>query len=77
LRYVPEPRVELFDLEADPGERHDLAAAQPEKVAELRGLFEAFMKRSGARDVAPNPDYDATKPLFNSRDAALAKSRGE
>jgi arylsulfatase A len=77
LRYVPEPRVELFDLEADPGERHDLSAAQPKKVAELRGLFEAFMKRSRARDVAPNPDYDATKPLYNARHAALAKSPGE
>ncbi len=77
LRYVPEPRVELFDLEDDPGERHDLSATKPEKVAELRSLFEDFMERAGARDVSPNPDYDATKPLFNSRDAALAKSRVE
>jgi arylsulfatase A len=26
----------LFDLEADPGEQHDLAAAMPEKVAEMK-----------------------------------------
>lgn len=77
MKYVPEPRVELFDVEADPGERHDVSATHPEKVAELRGLFEAFMKQAGARDVAPNPDYDATQPLFNARDAALAQSRGE
>ena len=28
-------RVELYDLEADPGERTDLAPAQPERVAAL------------------------------------------
>jgi arylsulfatase I/J len=30
------PRVELFDLEADPSEAADLSAAYPGKVAELQ-----------------------------------------
>ncbi len=33
---------ELFDLEADLGERTNLAAAQPEKVAELRELMQSI-----------------------------------
>ncbi len=33
---------ELFDLEADLGERTNLAAAQPEKVAELRALMHSI-----------------------------------
>ena len=31
--------VELFDLAHDPGQRRNLAAQQPERVAELRGLL--------------------------------------
>jgi arylsulfatase A-like enzyme len=33
------PRVELYDLAADPGETRDLAAARPELVAELTALM--------------------------------------
>jgi arylsulfatase A-like enzyme len=35
------PRTWLFNLREDPTERHDLSAAQPERVAELRALIEA------------------------------------
>ena len=71
LRYVPEPLVELYDLEADPGERENLADRRPEKVAEMKGLMEAWMKQAGAKDLSPNPDYDTSRPLFNSRDERL------
>jgi arylsulfatase A-like enzyme len=33
------PRVELYDLAADPGEAHDLASAEPELAAELTELM--------------------------------------
>ncbi|PWR18103.1 sulfatase [Zavarzinia compransoris] len=36
------PRDWLFDLKADPAERHDVAAANPEKVAELKAMLAAF-----------------------------------
>jgi len=75
LRHVPEPLVELFDLEADPGERENLADRHPEKVAELKGLMGAWMKEAGAKDVIPNPDYDPSRPLFNSRDEWLKQTR--
>jgi arylsulfatase A-like enzyme len=32
----------LFDLKADPGEQNDLAAAQPERVAELQRVYAAW-----------------------------------
>jgi arylsulfatase A-like enzyme len=42
---------ELYDLDADPGERHDLASQQPERGAELRA------KLAAARAALP-PLYD-------------------
>ena len=35
---------ELFDLAADPAERHDLAAKNPDKVKELVALWDDYVK---------------------------------
>ncbi len=40
---------ELYDLAADRTELNDLAATQPEKVAELRALYDAWAKRCNVR----------------------------
>ena len=37
---------ELYDLEADRTETHDLAATNPEKVAELTAMYEAWARRA-------------------------------
>lgn len=37
---------ELYDLATDPGERHDLAAARPEVVAEMRARLTAALKNA-------------------------------
>jgi len=53
-----EGRVELYDLEADPGEQRDLGAEMPQLRDELLGELEAWMAaskmRSGAA-AAPGP----------------------
>jgi uncharacterized sulfatase len=49
-------RVELFDLAADEGERHDLAADRPERAAELRTRLERWRGAVGARMPTPNPE---------------------
>ncbi len=65
------PRVELFDLDADPSETTDLAAKNPEKVAELQAKVVDL-----ARTMAPPLFYSAalkatlTAPLATP-DAAL------
>jgi arylsulfatase A-like enzyme len=70
MKYVAEPRVELFDLQADPGEHYNIAEQEPEKVAEMCRLFEAWMKEVGAKDVSPNPSYDAARPMYNIHEEA-------
>lgn len=49
-------RVELYDLLADPGELHDLAAEHPERVALLRRFLDDWLERTtvtrGARDLS-------------------------
>ena len=40
---------ELYDMEADRTELHDLASTHPEKVNELKSLYEAWAKRCGVR----------------------------
>jgi uncharacterized sulfatase len=42
------PGVWLFDLETDPGERINLAAAHPERVAALRELLDAHNAEQAA-----------------------------
>lgn len=61
LEHFEDGRLELFDVDADPGERHDLAAAEPALVAELRGLLEAWRRGVGARGMAANPRLDPAR----------------
>ncbi|MEZ6036676.1 MAG: sulfatase [Planctomycetota bacterium] len=49
IERLEDGRVHLFDLAHDLGERHDLAAEQPERVAELRGLLHDWYRAIGAR----------------------------
>jgi len=52
-------KTELYDLAADPAETHDLAAADPERAAELLGRLRAWQNATNApRVVKPNPAYD-------------------
>jgi hypothetical protein len=52
--------VELYDLNADPGEKNNLAVAQPERVARMQARLEAQ-----AREAVP--------PLFFKEAVGVAK----
>lgn len=65
--YHPEPKVELFDLDQDIGERNDLSTKEPGKVRELRGKLDRWMKSCGAERPRLNSRYDPTRALDTMR----------
>jgi len=51
----------LFNLKSDPGERINLCREQPEKVAEMIALMDAYRESKGelppSLDIGVNPDH--------------------
>ncbi len=50
-------RVELYNLRADLGEQHDLAAEMPNRAAELRRILHEWREEVGAVMPEPNPKW--------------------
>ncbi|MEZ5401516.1 MAG: sulfatase [Bryobacteraceae bacterium] len=65
--YVPKPRIELFDLDADRGERIDLAARQPARARAMQAKLRQWIAASGAEVPGPNPHYDPKRALEEAR----------
>ncbi len=53
--------LELFDLEKDVGERHNLAAEMPEKAADLYQKLKQWRADTGAQEMGRNPKFDPAK----------------
>ena len=62
IEWQEDGRAELFNLAADLGEQHNLAAKEPQRVAQLRAELAAWQKQVGAKFPAPNPNSDPAKP---------------
>ncbi|MCU0914128.1 MAG: sulfatase-like hydrolase/transferase [Planctomycetes bacterium] len=56
-------RVELYNLRADLGEQHDLAAEMPEKAAELRRMLQQWRRVVDAVMPEPNPKWKNGKMM--------------
>ena len=74
IEFFNDHRVELYHLRVDLGETRDLAAAQPQKAAELRARLHAWRQEVGAHMPAPNPHHDPAKPAFNPPPAKTKKA---
>ncbi|MGV3540191.1 MAG: sulfatase/phosphatase domain-containing protein, partial [Rufibacter sp.] len=48
IQFYAKPRVELYNLKADPSEKNDLAAQMPDKVKELQQLLDTWKKEVNA-----------------------------
>jgi arylsulfatase A-like enzyme len=53
--------LQLFDLQADPGETTDLAAEMPEQALLLYQQLDAWRERVGAQLPRPNPQFEKGK----------------
>ena len=51
-------RTELYNLNDDPGETHDLALARPQKTRNLLRRLETWRKDVGAKAPLENPAFD-------------------
>jgi arylsulfatase A-like enzyme len=61
VRPPDKPEFELFDFYEDPRDQHDLAAANPEVVARLRGMLDGW--RRMAQQARLKPDAEAAKSM--------------
>ncbi|MBL9190531.1 MAG: sulfatase [Opitutaceae bacterium] len=63
-------RTELYHLDADPSETHNLAEKDPAKAAELMAALKRFWLETSAALPVPNPTYRADNPAWWQRAAA-------
>lgn len=77
VEHYEDGRLELFDLDQDPGETRNLAAAQPDRAEKLRAKLAAWRQAMQAQTNAPNPRFDAElhRRLYLDVDVSLLKPR--
>lgn len=61
IHYFEDFHDELYNLESDPGERHNVFAAHPETATDLRQRLDRWLLETGARLPVPDPQYDPEK----------------
>ena len=60
--------AELFDLRKDPGERHDLAAQNPEQVAELQRQLRDWIASVPAVTPTANAHFDPQRSFSETKE---------
>ncbi len=72
IEHYEDGRCELFDLAKDEGEKHDLAAQEPGRVADLRGKLEKWRREVGAQENTANPKYNGKlwRALYQQTDVS-------
>jgi arylsulfatase A-like enzyme len=59
IEFFESKSTELYNLAADPGEKNNLAASDPERAAGLLAKLRTWQESTGApRPAQPNPNYD-------------------
>jgi len=67
LHRFKEDRVELYDLQTDIGEQHDLSKERPELAGRLLGKLKAWQESVGARFAGDKQEERAAKPRRSAK----------
>jgi len=67
LKYIPEGRVELYNLSADIGETNDLSKSMPEKTQQLREKLHKWIRDNNGAFPVVNPDFDIKRVYDRNR----------
>ena len=62
IEFFDDGAAELYDLETDVGERHNLAQTYPDVTGRLRQRLDQWRKEVGAQLPTPNPNYNPAQP---------------
>jgi uncharacterized sulfatase len=73
-RYVPDARLELYNLRTDLGETRNLAEAESARAAALREQLHAWIQGVPAEIPGPNPDFDERRQLLETNAAQTRKA---
>ncbi len=58
IHYFEDDRNELYDLDNDPGERHNVATSHPDRVVSMHNQLSKWRVDMNARFPVPNPNFD-------------------
>jgi arylsulfatase A-like enzyme len=61
IEWREDDSLELYDLEADPSEKHNLAVKHPEVAERLHAKLTKWREEIGAKSPTQNPKYEARK----------------
>ncbi len=64
IEYYEDGRLELFQVEADPGEQYNLINTEPARVPAMRTELHSWLEEVEARPPSPNPNYDGRLPRY-------------
>lgn len=76
IEHYEDSRIELYNLEQDPGEAADMSAAEPETAERLRRLLHTWLVALGAQRNVPNPNFNAElyRQLYIETDVSRLQS---
>lgn len=67
VHFYEDGRNELYDLAHDPGEKNDLAAKEPARVAEMKAALDAWLAAVNAQFPTLNPNHDPARDRPSAR----------